>query len=223
VLPLVFVAIFGTVVVYGLTAAPVARALGVAGAGRRLVLVVGGHPWAQQIATALEEGGVAVRLWVGQRDQQEAARKAGLTADRGRIMLDAISREAELEEVTEALVLTGNDDFNTLGAAQLRAELGHHHVFRVAPHPDQPDLLPPLREYGILGDRSLTFTALDRRFAEGAKILTRKPEPGQRVPDRAGEVALFAVTQRGRLRVATDGHPLDVHGGDVVIVLSGAE
>src|SRR5215831_4729170 len=45
VLPIVFFAIFGTVVVYGLTAAPVARRLGVAGLGSRLVLLVGGHRW----------------------------------------------------------------------------------------------------------------------------------------------------------------------------------
>ena len=38
ILPIVFVAIFGTVVLYGLTAAPVARRLGVAGEGRARVL-----------------------------------------------------------------------------------------------------------------------------------------------------------------------------------------
>ena len=45
ILPIVFVAIFATVVLYGLTAAPVARLLGVAEAtGRHVVLVVGGTP-----------------------------------------------------------------------------------------------------------------------------------------------------------------------------------
>jgi hypothetical protein len=168
VLPIVFVAIFGTVVVYGLTATPVARILGVAGAGRRLVLVVSGHPWAREIAAALKRSGVAVRMWVGPLDHQTAAREAGLDADRGRIMVDAPSREEELEEVTDALLLTRSDDFNALGAAELRKELGHHHVYRVAPHPDEPDLLPPSREAGILGDRSLTFAELDRQFAAGA-------------------------------------------------------
>jgi len=52
--------------------------------------------------------------WRGDADEQAAARAAGLQADRGRIMVDALSREAELEEVTDALVLTPNDDFNAL-------------------------------------------------------------------------------------------------------------
>ena len=148
VLPIVFVAIFGTVVVYGLTAAWVARTLGVAGLGHRLVLIVSGHPWAREIAAALKDSGVAVRMWVGPLEQQDAARDAGLEADRGRIMVDAISREGELEEVTDALLLTASDDFNMLGAAELRDELGHGHVYRIAPQPEDSNLLPPSREAG---------------------------------------------------------------------------
>src|SRR5262245_56470344 len=90
VLPIVFVAIFGTVVVYGLTATWVARRLGVAGLGRRLILIVSGHPWAREIAVALKRCGVAVRMWVGPLEQQEAARDAGLDAEPGRIMVDAL-------------------------------------------------------------------------------------------------------------------------------------
>ena len=70
ILPIVFVAIFGTVVVYGLTASPVARLLRVAGLGRTLVLIVGGHPWARELAAALKRSGVAVRMWVGPLDHR---------------------------------------------------------------------------------------------------------------------------------------------------------
>jgi NhaP-type Na+/H+ or K+/H+ antiporter len=219
VLPIVFVAIFGTVVVYGLTAAPVARMLGVAGAGRRLVLVISGHPWAREIAAALKRSGVAVRMWVGPLDHQTAAREAGLDADRGRIMVDAPSREEELEEVTDALLLTRSDDFNALGAAELRKELGHRHVYRVAPNPDEPDLLPPSREAGILGDRSLTFAELERQFAFGARIVSRSANQLLDAEGSRTEVPLFAVTRNGRLSIAADGRPPEIRSGDTVIVL----
>jgi NhaP-type Na+/H+ or K+/H+ antiporter len=219
VLPIVFVAIFGTVVVYGLTAAPVARMLGVAGAGRRLVLVISGHPWAREIAAALKRSGVAVRMWVGPLDHQAAAREAGLDADRGRIMVDAPSREEELEEVTDALLLTRSDDFNALGAAELRKELGHRHVYRVAPHPEEPDLLPPSREAGILGDRSLTFAELERQFAFGARIVSRSANQVLGAEGSRTEVPLFAVTRNGRLSIAADGRPPEIRSGDTVIVL----
>jgi NhaP-type Na+/H+ or K+/H+ antiporter len=219
VLPIVFVAIFGTVVVYGLTATPVARMLGVAGAGRRMVLVVSGHPWAREIAAALKRSGVAVRMWVGPLDHQTAAREAGLDADRGRIMVDAPSREEELEEVTDALLLTRSDDFNALGAAELRKELGHRHVYRVAPHPDEPDLLPPSREAGILGDRSLTFAELERQFAFGARIVSRSANQVLGAEGSRTEVPLFAVTHDGRLSIAADGRPPEIRSGDTVIAL----
>jgi hypothetical protein len=220
VLPIVFVAIFGTVLVYGLTATRVARTLGIAGMGHRLVLIVGGHPWAREIAAALKRCGVAVRMWVGPLDQQAAARDAGLDADRGRIMVDTISREAELEEVTDAVLLTPSDDFNTLAAAELRNELGHRHVFRIAPHPDQPNLLPSPREAGILSDRSLTFAELDRRFAAGAHIVTRTADEVLRPSGIETQQPLFAVTPEGQLSVAADGRRPDLHPGDTVIVLA---
>jgi hypothetical protein len=222
VLPIVFVAIFGTVVVYGLTAAPLARLLGVAGAGRTLVLIVGGHPWAREFAAALRRCGVAVRMWVGPLADQAAARTAGVEADRGRIMVDAIDREAELEEVTDALLLTRSDDFNMLCAAELRDELGHRHVFRIAPHPDQPDILPPARESGILGNRSLTFAELDRIFAAGARVGIRDPSAVAPRAHRA-EVPLFAVTPEGRVNVGADGRPPRLGPSDTVIVLTPPE
>jgi NhaP-type Na+/H+ or K+/H+ antiporter len=222
VLPIVFVAIFSTVVLYGLTAAPAARLLGVAGTGRRLVLVVSGHAWARDMAAALQQAGVAIRMWVGPPHHRTAASDAGLDADRGQMMVDSVRREAELEEVTDVLLLTPSDDFNALGAAVLRDEFGHHHVYRVAPDREEPALLPPSRESGILGNPELTFAELDRRYAAGARIVSRdageNPGPG---PDHArGQIPLFAVGPGGRLSIAADGRPPRTSPGDTVIVLA---
>ena len=149
VLPIVFVVIFATVVLYGLTL--VARRLHVAGKQRGLVLVVGGHDWARDLALALQKSGAAVRMWMGPTADREAARAAGLEADHGRMMVDAVEREDELEDVTDVLLVSRSDDLNTVAAAVLRAEVGHGHVFRVAPDPAEQDLLAPAGEGGILG------------------------------------------------------------------------
>ncbi|HJZ60523.1 MAG TPA: cation:proton antiporter, partial [Miltoncostaeaceae bacterium] len=94
VLPTVFIVIFATVVLYGLTAPLVARRLGVAEKQRRVVLIVGGHEWARELALALARSGVAVRMWVGRPDDRAAAQAAGLEADQGCMVVDAVSREA---------------------------------------------------------------------------------------------------------------------------------
>jgi NhaP-type Na+/H+ or K+/H+ antiporter len=219
VLPIVFIAIFGTVVLYGLTAPLAARALGLAGKQRVLALVVGGQPWARDLAAALKQSGVAVRMWVGAAEDRAAALDAGLDADRGRMMVGALDREAELEEITDALLLTRSDDFNSVAAADLRGEVGNGHVYRVAPDLEEPDLLPPSIEAGILGNSSLTFAELTDRFAAGARFVTRNPDENPLSDDPRTELLLFAVTSRGRLRVATDGHAPDVRTGDTMIVL----
>lgn len=220
VLPIVFVVIFCTVLLYGLTGPLAARLLGLAGAERRLVLVVSGHAWAREIAAALKRAGVAVRMWVGPAADRAAAQAAGIEADRGRMMVDAVDRDAELEEVTDVLLLTRSDDFNAVTAAELRGELGHGHVFRVAPDPEEPDLLPPSSEGGILGDPALTFAELSDRFAAGARIVIRTAEGPLRPVDAQTEVPLFAVAPDGRLSVAADGSPPDMRAGDTVIFLA---
>jgi NhaP-type Na+/H+ or K+/H+ antiporter len=215
ILPIVFVAIFATVVLYGLTAAPVARLLGVAEATGRVVLVVGGTPWARAVAASLQAAGLSVRLWSGRPVDQAAARAAGLQAEPGRMMLDAMSRETELEDITDALLLTGNDDFNALAAVALRTELGHGRVYRAAPDADETDLLAPAGEQGILGTDPLTSAELGRRFEAGARLV-EGPLNG-RASD--GGVALFVVTADGDLRVASSGRPPPVKAGDRVIAL----
>jgi NhaP-type Na+/H+ or K+/H+ antiporter len=177
ILPIVFVAIFGTVVLYGLTGAAVARRLGIAGAGGAVALIVGGHEWAREVGAALRRAGVGVRLWTGSADELAAARAAGLDADRGRMMVDSMSREAELEEVTHALLLTGSDDFNALAAAELRTELGHERVQRPAPDPERSTLLPPAHEDGLLP----SFEEMSRRFGEGAQVAIAEANGGFRL------------------------------------------
>jgi NhaP-type Na+/H+ or K+/H+ antiporter len=85
ILPIAFIAIFGTVAVYGLTVAPLARRLGLVGAGALVVLVVGGHRWARAVASALGAAGLGVRLWTGQKAEQDAARADGLDARQARL------------------------------------------------------------------------------------------------------------------------------------------
>jgi NhaP-type Na+/H+ or K+/H+ antiporter len=218
ILPIAFVVIFASVVVYGLTGAPVARRLGVAGARGTLVLIVGGHEAARAIAGALSRAGVGVRLWAGPQTR-EAARAVGLDADRGRLLVDALNREAELEEVTDALLMSRSDDFNALAAAELRADLGHGHVYRLAPHPDEPDLLPPATDADIIGDANLTLDELTRRLQAGWQLVDERLDAANGSLRGPAHSTLFAVSPNGSLRAATRGSPPAPRGDDTVIAL----
>lgn len=213
ILPIAFVAILGTVVIYGLGALPLARALGVAGEGATVVLVVGGNPQARALATALVRAGVRVRVWSGTPEEQRALRAAGLTVDRGRMMLGALVREAELEEITDALLLTTDDDFNLMAAATLREELGRGHVFRLAPD-ETGNLAAPRDQTDVLGDRRLTAAELGRRLRDGVH------EAAGDETDATGKLPLFVVAPGGAIRVVTPTAPPHARADDKVLSLA---
>lgn len=126
-LPIVFVAIFATVVIYGLTGALVARLLGVAGSGTPALLLLGGAP-ALALAEDLRAAGAHVVLWSTRADELAAARGLGIESTEPPFGPEAVRLESELEDVGEALVLGESDDYNSLVAHELRAVLGHEHV-----------------------------------------------------------------------------------------------
>jgi hypothetical protein len=176
ILPLYFIAIFATVGLYGLTAAPVARLLGLAKAGMRVVLVVGGQAWGRAIAKALETAGLGVRLWTGRPEEQAAAREDGLAAGNARLGVELATREEELEEVIDALLVSESDDFNALAAYELRRHLGHEHVFRLPAGDDVLDLVSVYAEGSILFDEELTYSELTSRFEAGAALVRESGE-----------------------------------------------
>ena len=235
ILPVAFMAIFGTVAIYGLSVAPVARRLGVAGTGAVVVLVVGGHNWARSIAAALKRAGVGVRLWTGEAGEQTAARSAGLDAGNARLGVERAAREAELEEITDALLLTGSDNFNALAAFELRQELGHDHVFRLAPGTPLLDLEPSYAEGRELFGPALTFSEMTRRFDAGAAITLHRSgdDANARGAGETGETGetgdagdtgdtlMFVVSPTGQLRVATVGAAPSPSDGDTTIWLGG--
>jgi NhaP-type Na+/H+ or K+/H+ antiporter len=225
ILPIAFIAIFGTVAVYGLTAAPFARHLGLAGAGARLVLIVGGHKFARAIASSLKAAGLAVRLWTGQQTEQAAARAEGLDARNARLGVDVASREAELEEVADVLLLTPSDNFNALAAFELRQELGSDHVYRLAPGSDLIDVVPRYAEGHVLFGSDLTLGELNRRLDSGAKLAASRGHArlNDGRPSADGGRLLFVVSSRGELKVVTGEARIVPGPGEIAVWLTGED
>lgn len=214
ILPISFVAIFGTVLVYGLTAGPVSRLLGVAGRGEPIVLIVGGQDWARRLARALDSFGMHALLLTGDGGERAAAAAEGIdvvAAD-----LSDVDPEEELEGVEAALLLTASDDFNALAASQLQKELGRDRVFRLVPGGGEIDLLPAFAEGELLFDPSLTYRELERRFGDGARLV----EGGAGTGGPEG-VPLFGADENGNLVVVTAGSSESEVPGERRLVLSG--
>jgi NhaP-type Na+/H+ or K+/H+ antiporter len=214
ILPATFLTIVLTVTLYGLTAHPIAKRLGVLRPSGSRPLVVGGDPWAIGIGRALQDAGLDVLMWAGLTEQREAIRQAGLTVAPGELLAAATGRRAQLEGISEVLLLTAEDDFNALASAVLPGQLDGR-VYRVAAPQHSHGVVAPYTGGELLFDAALTRSALTSRYDQGARIQT--VTAAQPVPD--GEFVLFVVRRDRRLDpVTTHGRP-PLEDGDSLVIL----
>jgi NhaP-type Na+/H+ or K+/H+ antiporter len=217
VLPATFLVIVGTVTLYGLTAGPVARRLGVVRPTGTRVLVVGGDPWVIDLGRTLRAAGADVLVWAAPATQRADLRESGLDVAPGRLMADAVGGGARIEGVAAVLLLTAEDDFNALAAAVL-AGLTDGPVYRLAPLADRHPVVAPDAAGKVLFHPELTGAEIGRRWRAGDRAVLR---PGDRaIP--LGRDVLFVVRPGGRLDPVTRSGAPAVDAGDAVVLLASA-
>jgi len=128
-----FMVIIGTVVVYGSSAAPVARWLGLAQADPQGVLLLGAHPWARAIAAALNDEGIPVRLLDTNYANISAARMAGLPVYYGNALTEGALDNIDLHGIGRMLALTANDEVNSLAALNFSEIFGEDCIYQLPP------------------------------------------------------------------------------------------
>ena len=217
ILPVTFLVIVATVAVYGLTAVPVARRVGVVRPSRTRPLLVGGQAWAVELACALASAGLDVLMWAGLEEQREAVRRAGLELAPGELLASATAGGAELEGITAVLLLTDEDDFNALAAAEL-AGAADGAVYRLGARLPSHGVVAPYTGGEILFGTSLTRYDIGHRYAAGARIFTRPADSG--IP--AGSDLLFLIRANGILAPVTQTSIPPLEEGDTMILLSPA-
>jgi hypothetical protein len=174
ILPVTFLVIVATVALYGLTAVPVARRLGVTRPARTRPLLVGSDPWVLDLARAFQAAGLDVLMWAPSGDQRGQITQAGLELVPGEQLVSAAGQDTELEGVTAILLLTDEDHFNALAATTLAGN-AETPVYRLAP---SHGTVPPYTPGKALFAPTLTRPALTARYAAGARITTHSSDGG---------------------------------------------
>src|SRR6266516_1923620 len=95
ILPVTFLVIVATVALYGLTAVPVARRLGVTRPARTRPLLVGGDPWVIDLARVFRAAGLDVLMWAPSGGQRTQIKQAGLELAPGEQLASAVAQGAE--------------------------------------------------------------------------------------------------------------------------------
>jgi NhaP-type Na+/H+ or K+/H+ antiporter len=217
ILPVTFVVIVATVTLYGLTAVPAARRLGVSRPGRTRPLLVGGAPWVIELGRTLKSAGLEVVMWAGLDQQREQIRRTGLELAPGELLAAATGRGARLEGITAVLLLTDEDDFNAL-ASVLVTETVEGRVYRLAPPQRSHGVVAPYTTGEILFANGMTRPAVTKRYQDGARIVAHGTDGV--LP--AGQELLFVVRADGQLVPVTQTSTPTPEPGDTLVSLGPA-
>ncbi|HEY2288021.1 MAG TPA: cation:proton antiporter [Streptosporangiaceae bacterium] len=215
IMPLTFLVIVVTTVVYGLTAQRASHWLGVLRSPRSRPLLVGGDAWVIDLGQKLQTLGLDVLMWAGLENQREQIRQAALQLAPGRLLTSVTAERAELSGVTAVLLLTAEDDFNALAAMVLRYSVGDE-VYRVGPPAGDRGVVAPFSGGRVLFGHALNRSTLASRYAAGARIVVRPAAAD--LP--SGHEVLFVVHADGRLDPATRQRAPVLAAGDSVVLLS---
>ncbi len=228
----VFFIIIGTVLFYGVIARPMAKLLRLSLPDPRGVLMVGGHPWAREIASALKEKGIYVVMVDSNANNVLACRMAGLAAFQSNILDDSIADELDLSGIGYLVALTSNDEINSLAALKYRASYGRNHVFQLSQQSQKLNprfssdgaSVPREMRGNTLFHGSLTFDRVEEICQNGGQIrvtgLTEEFNYSRYLSYYNNEVyPLFLIGKNREIHVFAENQKLSPVAGDSIIGL----
>ena len=173
IVPIVFLVIIGTIVIYGFLARPAARVLGLAEAQADGVLIVGSHAAGRGIATALKERSIKTLLIDTDPYNVTRAISTGLTARRMSALAENAVESLDLRGIGRLLAITSNDEVNALATGRFARVFGRREVFQLAPGKQRSGQAAVPDEYlgRIVGVDGLTYSTLDERTRQGWRIV----------------------------------------------------
>ncbi len=228
IVPLTFLVIVATVAVYGLTARPLARWLGIADVNPQGVLIVGAPPWARALAETLQRSRVPVLLVDRNRTFAAAARMAGCRVYAGDALGEHVLAELDLRGIGRLLALTPNDEVNALAVQRFERVFGRANAFQLPPAKGVGDArtVPTGLRGRLLFGRQLTYADLSERyFGRGYVFRSTSITESfgyEEIRERYGDsvVPMFVLRADGCLTVITDDQEPNPRPGDALISLA---
>ena len=227
-IPITFIVIVATALIYGLSGGPVARALGVASTGPGGVLLLGATPVGRAIGRALQDRGITVLVWTGDDEYAAAAKSDGLSVYDGNPTEDASGdAPSELDELEYLLAVTEDEALNAMVATDLSEYFGRDRVFQLAAKDDRTADF--YTRATVLFDDSASHGELLAQIKASGKItVSEAPMDGKkRTGDGAGGAAdlpMFVHTPGKDLQVLAAGdHPTLGTGQELIGLVKGRQ
>lgn len=225
--PVTFLVIVGTVTVYGLTAAPLARWLKVSDPNPQGILFAGAAPFVQAIAAAVKQRGHQVLLVDTNYPNIAAARMKGLPTCWANILSEYVREELDFVGIGRMMAMTPNDVVNALAAQQFTEFFGRAEVYQLAVRTTEAErqgVLSQDRLGRVLFAPDVRYGRLAQRLSAGAlvKATTLTEEfDYQAFCELYGKTAvvLLVIEETGTLTASTVDSPLTPRPGQTLISL----
>ncbi len=209
--PLVFLCIIGTVLVYGLLALPLAKKLGVTAGRSDGVLFAGAESWIVEVASALVKDGHNVLLLDTKYERIAEAKLKGVPAIRANVLSEYAEHEIEFGGIGQLVAATPNDEINSLASIEYIHTFGRKNVWQVSPEDTlhhHSKAVAQDKRARICFSRAATFRELSAKFSRShiIKTTTLTDKYGiEEFLDQYGEevLVLFLSDERNGLRPAT--------------------
>ncbi len=211
--PIVFIVIISTVIIYGLPASWVARKLGVAKPEPNGVLILGAKDWAIEIGKKLQEEGIKVLMADANWNNVAKARTQNLDAYHGNILSEIALEEIDLDGIGHLLAFTPNDEVNSLAALRFGEIFDRSHVFQLPPNTKQKTTEKKVSDHlsgRILFNGNLNHDLLAEQITSKDDLKTveiTEQNTFSHYMDNGSGAPLFHITSDQKLRPITINYP----------------
>ncbi len=226
--PVTFLVIIGTVVIYGMSSSWVAKKLGLAGGNPQGVLILGAHHWARLIARKLKEEDVKVIIIDSNAANIALAQEEGLEAYEENILNQDIEENIDLNGIGRLITLTANDEANSLAVLHFRDILGRSEVYQLYPgRKDQSKelIVPPSLRGRYLFTKYTNYENLTQRLVQQPKLKTVSVsedlnEESFHLKYGKDAIALFSISGKKGVKIFSAEEEFFVKKGDKLILLA---
>ncbi|HBR14062.1 MAG TPA: hypothetical protein DD723_00765 [Candidatus Omnitrophica bacterium] len=225
--PVTFLVIISTVLIYGSSALLVARKLGLARTFPQGILIMGAHRWARLLAHKLRDEKIKVVLVDSNAMNAALAQEEGLQACEENILDPDIEEKIDLDGIGRFIALTPNDEANSLATLHFREIFGRPGIYQLAPGKkinDRALTMPPSLRGRYLFDPEMNYDFLATHLLRPENLKTAV------IGDEAKEEKfwtrydpnarpLFLINERQELKLFTGDEKPAAKKGDKLIFL----
>ncbi len=226
--PLTFLVIVGTVSFYGVTAAPLARYLGISEQNPQGILFAGADKFVRSIASVLQKEQVRTLLVDTNYSNIAAARMLGLPTANASVLAEYARDQLDLAGLGRFIAMTPNDQVNSLAALEFNEVFERAELYQLPPNVsgkqrEALSLESKRARYVFQGGtthQQLSDLMENRGFVvKSSRISAEFTYNQYREQYGPDAVLLFAISEKRRLRVYTDENTQLPQPGEIVIAL----